>query len=210
MTRTPMTADELRTAWSRGLRPEAPGANLSGANLTDAYLTGANLSGANLSGANLSGANLSRADLSRADLYGANLADANLSGAYLSGANLSGANLSGANLTDAYLSGANLSRANLSGANLSRANLSGANLSDARGVLCIDGLPSGRVLVVPTGPDAHELWIGCWAGTTTELRAMVASDEGWPEARGDECARRRPSLLGVADLVDAWLAMEVA
>ena len=130
MTRTPMTAADLRTAWIRGLRPEAPGANLRGA------------------------------DLHGANLYGADL--------------------------------------------------SGANLSGARGVLCVDGLPSGRVLVVPTGPDAHELCIGCWTGTTTELRAMVASDEGWPEAVGDECARRRPGLLGVADLVDAWLAMEVA
>ena len=155
MTRTPMTAADLRTAWSRGLRPVAPDANLS-----------------------------------RANLYGANLY----------GADLSGANLYGANLSDA----------NLYGANLYCANLSDANLSGARGVLCVDGLPSGRVLVVPTGPDAHELRIGCWTGTTTELRAMVASDEGWPEARGDECARRRPSLLGVADLVDAWLAMEAA
>ena len=170
MTRTPMTAADLRTAWIRGLRPEAPGANLS-----------------------------------RADLSDANLTDANLTGAYLSGANLTRANL-----TRAYLRGADLRGANLTCANLRDADLHGANLSGARGVLCVDGLPSGRVLVVPTGPDAHELWIGCWAGTTTELRAMVASDEGWPEARGDECARRRPSLLGVADLVDAWLAMEVA
>ena len=160
MTRTPMTAAELRTAWSRGLQPEAPGANLRGADLPGADLPGADLRGA---------------DLRRANLYGADLRCANLRGA-----------------------------------DLRRANLPGANLYGARGVLCVDGLPSGRVLVVPTGPDAHELWIGCWAGTTTELRAMVASDEGWPEARGDECARRRPGLLGVADLVDAWLAMEVA
>ena len=165
MTRTPMTAADLRTAWSRGLRPVAPDANLSRANLY----------GANLYGADLSGANL----------YGANLSDANLYGANLYCANLSDANLTGANLRDADVSG-------------------------ARGVLYVDGLPSGRVLVVPTGPDAHELRIGFWTGTTTELRAMVASDEGWPEARGDECARRRPSLLGVADLVDAWLAMEAA
>ena len=170
MTRTPMTADELRTAWSRGLQPEAPDANLYGA------------------------------DLYGADLYGANLYDADLRGANLRGADLRGANLYGADLSDA----------NLYGADLYGADLRGANLSGARGVLCVDGLPSGRVLVVPAGPDAHELRVGCWTGTTTELRAMVASDEGWPEARGDECARRRPGLLGVADLVDAWLAMEAA
>lgn len=165
MTRTPMTADELRTAWSRGLRPEAPGTYLSGAYLYGAYLSSTNLYGAYLSRANLSGADLSGADLYGADLYGTNL---------------------------------------------SGANLSSTNLSGARGVLCVDGLPSGRVLVVPAGPDAHELRVGCWTGTTTELRTMVASDEGWPEAVGDECARRRPSLLSVADLVDAWLAMEAA
>ena len=190
MTRTPMTAADLRTAWSRGLQPEAPGANLRNANL---------------SGANLHRANLHRADLSDANLYGANLSDANLYGS-----NLRDADLRNANLRDADLCGADLCGADLRNANLRDADLSGANLSGARGVLCVDGLPSGRVLVVPTGPDAHELRIGCWTGTTTELRAMVASDEGWPEARGDECARRRPSLLGVADLVDAWLAMEAA
>ena len=78
--------ESLRTARARGVRPEAPGANLRRANL---------------SGANLSGANLRRADLSRADLSGANLWGAHLWGADLRDANLWGANLWGANLRDA-------------------------------------------------------------------------------------------------------------
>ena len=63
--------ESLRTARARGVRPEAPGANLRRANLRDA-----NLSGASLWCANLRDANLRRADLSGANLWGANLRDA--------------------------------------------------------------------------------------------------------------------------------------
>jgi hypothetical protein len=45
--------------------------------------------------------------------------------------------------------------------------------------------------------------VGCWSGTIEALREMVAGDDGWPEARGAEIARRRPSLLALCDLLDA-------
>ncbi len=151
----------------------------------------ADLSGANLSGANLSGANLSGADLSWANLRWADL----------SGANLSGANLSGANLRWADLSWANLRWANLSGANLSGANLSGADWNG----LALDGLPSGRVLLIPT-PDGWTLRVGCESGPAQHLRDIIAGD-AWPSGCGEaERDRRRPTLSVVADLADAWIA----
>ena len=92
---TTTLVDDLRTARSRGVRPEAPDAylrdaDLRGADLRDAYLRDANLWGANLWGANL---------------WGANLCGANLCGAYLRDADLRGANLCGANLRGANWDG---------------------------------------------------------------------------------------------------------
>ena len=178
-------------------------ADLSGANLSGANLRRADLSGADLSGANLWDADLWGADLGRADLRDANLRDANLSGANLSGANLRDANLSGANLRRADLSGANLSGANLRGANLWRANLSGADLSG--GVASLGPTPSGDVVIFPT-PGGWVMQVGCWRGSPDGLRALIARDDGWPEARDEEVARRRPWLeiaLAHADLVMA-------
>ena len=83
---TTTLVDDLRTARSRGVRPEAP----------DAYLRDADLCGANLCAAYLCGANLRGAYLRGADLCGANLRGANLRGADLRWANLNGANLYGA------------------------------------------------------------------------------------------------------------------
>ena len=182
---TPLTRDEVlrivREARKRGERANLYGTDLHGANLSGANLCGASLHGANLSGANLCGANLS-------------------------GANLSGANLSG---TDLY--GANLRGTDLYGADLSGANLSGANLRGATGgVLSIDGLPSGSTRLTPT-PDGWALRVGCWGdGTATygpdALRTLIAGTD-WPEARGKERDRRRPSLAALADLCDAHIAM---
>ena len=83
---TTTLVDDLRTARSRGVRPEAPDAYLC-----DADLRGADLRGADLRGAYLCGANLCDADLRDADLRWANLRDADLRGANLWGANLRGA-----------------------------------------------------------------------------------------------------------------------
>ena len=172
--------ESLRTARARGVRPEAPGANLRGADLR-----GANLSGANLRDANLRRADLRGADLGRADLSGADLRDANLSGA-----DLWGADLSGADLRDADLWGANLWA---------------ANLRDA-GVVALGATPSGNALIYPT-PDGWAMCVGCWKGSPDELRSLIGQEHGWPEAGTTaERARRRPYLalvLAHADLVMA-------
>jgi len=155
------------------------------------------------------GADLSRADLSHANLRYANLSGANLRGANLRGANLRGANLSGANLSGANLRHANLRYANLSGANLRGANLSGANLSGAAGGVIATSTPSGPVALVPTA-DGWALRIGCWTGSTDELRDLITKDTGWPEARGFEVGRRRPILAALADFADAHAAYHAA
>ena len=59
---TTTLVDDLRTARSRGVRPEAPDAYLRDANLCGADLRGAYLCGANLRGADLRGADLRDAD----------------------------------------------------------------------------------------------------------------------------------------------------
>jgi len=88
-------------------------------------------------------------------------------------------------------------RANLGGANLGGANLGGANLVGATGAgrvcLSVQGLPSGVAVLYPTR-DGWRMVVGCWEGTPDALEAMIATDEDWPEAEGDECARRRPGL----------------
>ena len=114
---------------------------------------------------------------------------------------LYGANLRGADLRGANLRGANLREADLRGANLYGANLRGADLHGA-GILHIDGLPSGSATLIPD-PDGWVLQIGCWRGTITELREMIARDDGWPEAVGAQIVERRPMLTALADMCDA-------
>ena len=151
-------------------------------------------------------------DLSYADLRNVNLTDADLRNVdlrrvSLKDANLTYANLSGANLTDADLRGADLGYANLRGANLRGANLKGMNLwrADWDG-LQITGLPSGQIVLIPTS-DGWELHVGCWHGTIDDLRTLIAQDEGWPEAEGEEIALRRPGLQAALALIDAHVAL---
>ena len=144
-----------------------------------------------LSGANLRRADLRRANMSEADLRGANLYWADLRGANLSWANLRGANLYGANLSWARLYGADLYGADLRGASVSHPLLS-----------C--DTPSGRLTLVPLHDHWH-LRIGCWTGTTDDLRTLIAGDD-WPQAEGAEQDKRRPVLAAIADLVDAHIA----
>ena len=125
----------------------------------------------------------------RAAVTQAVAAKTGLRGAYLDGADLGGANLDGANLYGANLGGANLYGANLRGA----------------GILHVEGLPSGTATLIPE-PDGWALQIGCWRGTITELREMIACDDGWPEAVGAQIAERRPMLAALADMADAWAA----
>jgi len=164
----------------------------------------ANATTPDLRGANLRGANLWGADLWDANLWGADLRGANLRGANLWGANLWGADLRGADLWDA-----NLRHANLRHANLRRANLQYADLRDTSGAsgvaMGVSGLPSGASTLYPT-PDGWRLTVGCWQGTPDTLRTMIASDDGWPEATGAECARRRPSLQALLALCEDHIA----
>ena len=148
----------------------------------------ANLYGVNLTGVNLYGADLSGADLRDANLYGADLREADLRYANLYGADLREANLTGANLT---------------GANLTGANLTGAAL--AARILHLAGLPSGETIFMPT-PTGWYLTVGCWEGNLEDFKKLIASD-GWPEARGVEVTRRRPSLQAVAALCEAHMRL---
>ena len=142
------------------------------------------------------------------DLRGADLRGADLSGADLSGANLRGADLRVANLSGAELRRCNLRYADLTGADLRRCNLRYAHLdgADLRGVeplsIAAFATPSGCGWIAPT-PDGWQVSIGCWKfHTLDDLRALVeAPDTEWPEARGEECERRRPVLRGLL----AWL-----
>ena len=139
------------------------------------------------------------ADLRGEDLRDANLRDADLRGADLTGANLRGANLGGANLSDADMTGANLGGANLRGANLTWA-------ASAARILHLEGLPSGETIFMPT-PTGWYLTVGCWEGELEDFKTLIASDEGWPEARGVEVARRRPLLQAVAALCEAHVGL---
>ena len=141
---------------------------------------------------------LTRADVDRI------VADARAAGRR---ADLMGANLWRADLGGADLGGANLWHADLGGANLGRANLGGADLGGANSapaVLQVAGLPSGDAILTPR-PDGWELRVGCWTGTPNLLDALIADDEGWPEAKGDECARRRPGLQALIGLCRIWI-----
>ena len=201
-------------ARKRGNRPDLQCADLRDANLQCADLRGANLQGADLRGADLRYADLRGADLRGADLRGANLRDANLWDADLRGANLWGANLWGADLR---------------GADLRDADLRDADLRDAAAAggvcLSVQGLPSGAATLYPIR-DGWLLVVGCWGPhSVDDLETLIARDTGWPEARGDEVARRRPSLAllvglcrdhiarheGVVEaLAKRWPAEEVA
>ena len=113
-------------------------------------------------------------------------------------ANLRGANLWGANLQGADLWGADLQRADLRGANLWGAD-------DAPAILMVTGLPSGDASLAPWA-DGWELRVGWWTGTPDSLAELIATDEGWPEAEGDECARRCPGLEALIVQCRAWMA----
>ena len=143
-----------------------------------------------------------RASNHRPDLQGADLR-----GVDLQGADLRGAYLRGANLRYAYLRGANLRSAYLWGVDLWGADLRDVDLRDAYGkpaVLAVTGLPSGAAILVPW-PDGWELRVGRWYGTPDSLAELIATDEGWPEATGEECARQRPLLEALIVLCRAWI-----
>ena len=114
--------------------------------------------------------------------------------------------LSGADLSGANLRGADLRGANLRGANLRGANLRGANLSGAVGVFGLGRTPSGPTDLRPLPNGTWQITVGCFKGSTDELRAVIAGDD-WPsECDEGERNRRRPILMGLADYADALAA----
>ena len=124
-------------------------------------------------------------------------------------ADLRGADLRDADLRDADLHGVNLRDADLYGVNLTGINLRGANLSwaaHAARILHLEGLPSGETIFMPT-PTGWYLTVGCWEGNLEDFKALIAREEGWPEARGSEVTRRRPSLQAVAALCEAHMCL---
>ena len=208
--------EAVAIARAKGERPYFCGADLSSLNLSymdlhdadfrDADLRDAKLHGVNLSGSDMTGARMSRADLRHADMSEAKLCYVNLRGAYMYRADMRAANLRGANLLQADLYRADLRNADLFTANLSCADLTytvltGANVAG----LFLDGLPSGHLVFIPT-PKGWQLNIGCWDGTTDELREMIAKDYDWPGAEGEEITERRPMLEAAADMCDSYAA----
>lgn len=175
--------------------------DLSNMDLFDMDLRDVDLSGSNMSGTNLRCADLAYAKLHRTNLRYADLAYANLYNATPTKADLSDTNLRYTNMYGAELTGADLRRAYMHDTNLTSADLSSTKMCG----LFIDGLPSGRLIFNPT-PEGWHLYIGCWEGTIQELRAMIAGDDGWPEARGEEITVRRPMLETMAAACEAYAA----
>ena len=57
------------------------------------------------------------------------------------------------------------------------------------------------------GTNAHIIVIGCWSGTTDELRDLASSDK-WPSRAGAEVrAKYAPRLIAFAALCDAQIAL---
>ena len=122
-----------------------------------------------------------------------------------------GANFRDSDFRDATLWGANLQHADFRGANLLEADFWGADLRGVKGgILQVTGLhPHHQAIMVPT-TDGWLLRIGCWQGTTQGLRDLIAKDDGWPSARGEQITQRRPLLASLADMCDAHAAAHTA
>lgn len=142
-----------------------------------------------------------RPSLYDADMRDVDLSDLDLSKVFLYRANLRGAFFSGTNLSGASLPWADMSFADLRGANLDGADLHETNLSWALGVVPLGHTPSGPARIVPLSNGTWWLTVGCWSGTTDNLRTLIAGDD-WPEAVGIERDLRRPVLESLADHAD--------
>lgn len=145
---------------------------------------------------------LSYRDLSYLDLSYLDLSEVDLRGSNLTGTNMTGTDLTDANLRHTNMRCVNMRDADMTGATLYRTNMTDVDMCG----LLLNGLPSGELAFIPTA-NGWYLTIGCWTGTTDELREMIAEDDDWPEAMGREVARRRPMLAGAADMCDAFAAV---
>lgn len=197
----------IAAARDRAEFPDLSDLDLSGLDLSGLDLSHANMSHADLCGTILTDTNLRYAYLAYANLRDAVLSRTNMIGVNLRGANLRGVVMSGANLTGAILVDVDLRGAYLDGAILTAVVLRSADMRDVKVcALFLDGLPSGDLAFLPT-PGGWCLTIGCWRGTTDELREMIAGDDDdWPEAEGEEVTKRRPMLEAAADMCDAYAA----
>ena len=80
-------------------------------------------------------------------------------------------------------------------------------MADTRHILTVSPIASedSQATLVRTA-TGHQLTIGCWTGTTTDLRTMTTGDD-WPSARTEAIrATHRPELSALADLCDARIA----
>lgn len=208
--------EAVATARAKGQRPYFRGADLSGLHLAHmdlhdvdfryADLRGTKFRAADLSDADMTGARMSQATFPDADLRRATLDYSDLHQAYFYRADMRDADLRGANLFEADMYRADMRGTDLFCTNLRDADLAYTVLTDANLIgLVLDGLPSGHLIFIPT-PKGWHLTIGCWDGTTAELRAMIATDYDWPGAEGEQITERRPMLEAAADMCDAYAA----
>ena len=162
-----------------------------------------------LSRRDLSGLNLSGLDLSDVNFLYSNCQNTNFRGSDCQGAYFFNSDCSGAIFGEANCQNAIFQHSNCQDANFYLSNCAGVKFQYTdcrrtffRGLLRLQGLPSGPVVFKPT-PAGWELEVGCWDGTPDTLERLIATDEGWPEAVGDECAERRPGLEAVVALCRA-------
>ena len=115
----------------------------------------------------------------------------------LRGANLRGADLRRADLRDANLREANLQEADLLGADLCRTALDG---------FVLQGLPPGSVHFIAT-PKGWRITIGHWKHKTLDdLRALLAGEDNWLVAKGEERGVRYPIFAGLLAMCEAYAA----
>ena len=94
----------------------------------------------------------------------------------------------------------------LRGADLSWADLREADLHGADGAFGLGVTPSGPTDLRPLPSGTWQITVGCFKGTTDELRAVIAGDN-WPSNCDEgERALRRPILSAHADQADAIAA----
>lgn len=144
---------------------------------------------------------LAFADLSHLDLSSADLRGANMEGAYCHSTIFNGANLNDANLNGACLRNADLVYSHLRETDLRNTDLNGVDLRSANSsIFLVVGLHRYPMWAVPA-KDGWQVTIGCWRGTTDDLRELIAG-ENWPESSFEQRKKLRPVLSAFADMCD--------
>lgn len=181
------------------------GTNLEGVRVDDADLTGATLDNVNATGLRAIRSDFSSSRIEDSNFQSSTLPESVFARAYVRNTRFVFANLSNTNLEASSFIRCNLGSVRLHMATMIGAELTGSDLYMARtsgtmftsdhgvGIYAQAGLPSGPVYMFPTS-EGWELHVGCWYGSVEELEDLIAGDDGWPEAEGEECYRRRPGL----------------